>query len=342
MSRDPSPSDVRTGVWFFPNQPSRDLIAAIEHAERAGIDEVWIGDEGPAREPMAILAAAAMTTTSIRLGIGITNPYVRHPAAAVASMATIAELAPGRVVLGVGAGGAMSLAPFELEAEHPVDAVARFLQIARAAARGEATDGYAPSDIAVAAMTPPVPVFVGARGPRLNELASAHADGAFVAGMAPFRYAEVIGWARSVRPIDIALYPSVAFGAAALERHRPEMIWSLLDSPTDVMTEFGLDPDAIADAASALRQGDRDPATTLIDDRLLDRLMLSGSPAGVGGRLGELVAEHRPTSIGLAIVADDLIGSIERATEAFSIMRSVPADSEPADETDRTGGSWSE
>ena len=77
----------------------------------------------------------------------------------------------------------------------------------------------------------PLPVFVGARGPRLNRLASELADGAFVSGMPPFRYPAVVDWARSERPIDIALYPSVAFTEEAVERHRPEMIWSLLDTP---------------------------------------------------------------------------------------------------------------
>jgi 5,10-methylenetetrahydromethanopterin reductase len=146
---------------------------------------------GPSRQPAT-------------LAVGITNPYVRHPAVAVASMATIAELSDGRAVLGVGAGGAMSLAPFGLAALTPVSAVERFLQIAEASREGLSVDGYTPSDIAVAAVAPRVPTFVGGRGPRLNRLASTSADGAFVAGMPPFRYDEVIGLARSARSNDIA------------------------------------------------------------------------------------------------------------------------------------------
>jgi 5,10-methylenetetrahydromethanopterin reductase len=311
----------RTGVWFFPDRPAGELVDAIVHAEAVGLDEVWIGDEGPAREPFTVLAAASMVTTRVQLALGITNPYVRHPGVAVASMATLSELSDGRAVLGVGAGGAMSLAPFEVEARHPVGAIERFLRIADAARHGRAVDGYVPSDLAVAAVAPRVPVFVGGRGPRLNRLASELADGAFVAGLPPFRYAEVIGWARSIREIDIALYPSVAFDDAARERHRPEMIWSLLDASERTRTELGVDHAQVVDAAAALRVGDATPACALIDDRLLDRLMLVGEPDAVGRRLAALVREHHPSSIGLAIIADDLHRAIDDVATAMTTMR---------------------
>jgi 5,10-methylenetetrahydromethanopterin reductase len=310
-----------TGIWFFPDRPAGELVEAIVHAERCGLDEVWLGDEGPAREPFAVLAAAATRTRRIRLALGVTNPYVRHPGVAVAAAATIAELAGGRVTLGVGAGGAMSLGPFGLDVDSPIGSVRDFVAIARASRSGRAVDGYLPSDLAVAPVAPEVPIFLGARGPRLNRLASEVADGAFVAGMPPFRFAEVAEWARSVRPIDIAVYPSVALDDAARERHRPEMIWSLLDTPPEVADRLGIDHGQVAAAATALREGDRRPAAELIDDDLLDELMLVGDPSVVGRRLADLVNEHRPASIGVAVVSDDLLPTIEAAAEAFQAMR---------------------
>ncbi|MEM8906190.1 MAG: LLM class flavin-dependent oxidoreductase [Actinomycetota bacterium] len=193
--------------------------------------------------------------------------------------------------------------------------------MARAARDGRAVPGHVPSDLAVAPVAPAVPVFIGARGPRLNRLASEIADGVFVAGMPPFRYDEVVGWARSARPVDVALYPSVALDEAGRERHRPEMIWSLLDAPPALAQRFGLEAEAVADAAAAMRTGDRRPATALIGDDLLDELMLVGPPDVVGRRLAGLVREHGPTSIGLALIADDLPATIELAAEAFEVMR---------------------
>ena len=61
---------MRTGVWFFPDRPADELVRAIVHAESVALDEVWLGDEGPAREPFAVLAAAATRTADISLGVG--------------------------------------------------------------------------------------------------------------------------------------------------------------------------------------------------------------------------------------------------------------------------------
>ena len=310
------------GVWVFPDAPAPELVDLARHVEDLGLDELWVGDEGPARDPFTVLAAAAVITDRIRLATGITNPYLRHPGVTAASMLTIHELSGGRAVLGVGAGGQMSLSPFGLKAPQPLERVREFVDVARAVATGTPAAGYSPPDVAVteAAAGAPLPLFVGARGPRLNRLASRRADGAFVSGMPPFRYPDVIAWARSERPIDIALYPSVAFTEEAVERHRPEMIWSLIDTPPEVRDELGLDLEAVKAAAEAIRNGDPEPARTLVDDTLLERVMLTGEPSVVGRRLAELVREHRPASIGLALVQDDLQEGVGHAAEAFAAM----------------------
>jgi 5,10-methylenetetrahydromethanopterin reductase len=312
----------RTGVWVFPNQPASELVDVIVEAEALGIDEFWLGDEGPAREPITILGAAATRTGRIRLATGITNPYVRHPVITTSSMLTIHELSGGRAILGVGAGGHMSLAPLGLTADKPLGAVADFITTARAVCEGEAAHGYEPPDYAItsALAGAPMPLYVGARGERLNRLASEVADGAFVAGMPPFRYDDVIGWARSLRPIEIALCPSVAFTEDDIERHRPEMIWSLHDTPAAVRAELGLDIDEVRAAAEALRAGDTGPAIRILDDELLEKVMLLGRPEVVGARLAELVVRHRPDSIGLALILDDLAEGVRSSAAAFAAM----------------------
>lgn len=311
------------GVWLFPEAPAGELVDLAVTAERSGFDEFWVGDEGPARDPFAVLAAASMATERIRLATGITNPYVRHPGVAAASMLTVHELSGGRAVLGVGAGGQMSLAPFGISPERPRERVAEFLDVARAVASGRSAAGYTRPDVAVdeAAVGVPMPLFVGARGERLNRLASSRADGAFIAGLPPFRYEEVIGWARSAHPIAIALYPSVAFTDEAVERHRPEMIWALLDTPDDVRAELSLDVERVAAAARALREGDQAPARAVVGDDVLERVMLVGDPGQVGRSLADLVRVHRPDSVGLAILQDDPGQGLADAATAFEVMR---------------------
>lgn len=185
------------------------MVNAIEEADAAGVDEVWIADEGVTREPLVVLSAAAVKTTHIRLGIGITTPAIRHPGAIGASMATLDELSGGRAMLGFGVGGHLTLGPFGLSIDKPVRLIRDAIRITRGVMRGESVEGYEKPDHAM----PPrdVPIFIASRGEQINTLASKSADGVFLSGVPVDDLERVLGWARSVRPIHAALYPSVRF-----------------------------------------------------------------------------------------------------------------------------------
>ncbi|MEO1060819.1 MAG: LLM class flavin-dependent oxidoreductase [Actinomycetota bacterium] len=317
-----SPATPPCGIWAFPAAPAPQLVEAIVHAERVGLDEVWLGDEGPAREPFGVLAAAAVRTERIRLAVGITNPYVRNPALACTSAQTIGELSGGRCTLGLGAGGDLSLGPLHQErTQRPMAAIRSMIGIARAVERGEAIDGFTPGQHAISGQG--VPIFVGAKGERLNRLASELADGAFVAGPPPFAYDELLGWVRSVRPIDVALVPSVAWDVDDIEATRAQMIVGIRNAPADVRRRLGVDDAEVDRAAVALAEGDAEPARRLVTDEVAAELVLLGEPEVVGRRLAELVERHRPASIGLALLHGELTESIDRAAAAFDAMRSA-------------------
>lgn len=321
----PTSTDValRTGVWTFPDGDARTLVELGEQIEAIGFDEWWLGDEGPAREPFSVLSAAAMRTSRIRLGVGISNPYTRHPGLTATTAYTLHELSEGRAILGVGAGGDLTLGPFELRAPKPVEAVERFVRIARAVGSGTATEGYLPAEGAVGNRAGGIalPVYVGARGERLNRLASRVADGAFVAGIAPLFYEEVLGWVRSERAIEVALYPSVAFTEQEIEKLRPQMIWALTNSPDAVRRRLDLDDAALERAVRDLRAGDDRSARRFVSDRLLHEVLVVGSPAEVGARLAALVRAYHPTSIGLALPTADVRNATVQAAAAIASMR---------------------
>ena len=70
------------------------------------------------------LLAIAERTSTIKIGPGITNPYVRHPGATAAAIASIDELSDGRAFIGVGAGGGLALGPLAVERTRPLHVVA--------------------------------------------------------------------------------------------------------------------------------------------------------------------------------------------------------------------------
>ena len=212
---EPSGTPLRRGVWLFPVDPVDDLVAAVVRADAAGLDEVWIADEGVSREPMIVLAAAARETARIRLGVGITSPALRHPGALAASISTLDELSGGRAMLGLGVGGELSLDPFGLTVERRVGMLRDAVRTVHDVLRGSASERYRPP----AHASPPrdVPVFVGSRGEQTLRLASREADGAFFSGLPDELLDDAFAWAWSQRRIDVALYQSVRFRPGAVE-----------------------------------------------------------------------------------------------------------------------------
>jgi len=317
------PGIVRTGLWVFPDRPGQELVQLAIAAEAGGLDEFWIGDEGPAREPFSVLAAASGATSTIRLCIGVTNPYTRAHGLTASTAMTLHELSEGRFTLGIGAGGQLSLGPFSLTADAPLNAVEGLIDTVKAARAGIDGPGYSAQEHAVigrAGEHEPA-IYIGARGPRLNALASRTCDGVFIAGMPPFRFADAIAAARSVRDVAVALYPGVAFDDEALERQRPQMIWGLLDAPDVVRTRLRLDQSAVERAAADLVDGDESAARHLITDDLARSLVLVGEPEVVAGELAALVRQHRPTSVGLALIEHLGRPDVDRCAKTMELLR---------------------
>lgn len=217
------------GIWLYPDAPAHDLVTAIQSADQALVDEVWIADEAVSREPIVLLSAAAFATSHTKLAVGITTPLLRHAGAIGSSMATLDELSGGRAVLGLGVGGHLSLEPFDIRADRPVAVVRDAIRTARSVMQSEPSAYYSPPSHAAPGRS--VPIFVGARGEQLLRLASREADGVFLSGFRHADLAQAVAWSRSVRPIHVALYASVRFRSEVAD---PEGV--LFGSPEEIAT----------------------------------------------------------------------------------------------------------
>jgi alkanesulfonate monooxygenase SsuD/methylene tetrahydromethanopterin reductase-like flavin-dependent oxidoreductase (luciferase family) len=234
-------------------------------------------------------------------------------------MMTVHELSQGRAVLGLGVGGSLALDPLGITPIHPLATMRRALRTIRAVKRRELAATYSPPAAAMSA--PDMPIYIGSRGPRINRLASAEADGAFVAGLPVSQLPEVVGWARSVRDIPIALYVSVAFAPEEVERARPQMVWALINSSDATIALTGHPRSAYRAATDALQAGDLEPARRLMTDDVLDHVLIWGEPREIGARLARLVREQRPASIGLSLLQSDVPKALEACAAAFAAMR---------------------
>ena len=94
------------GSWER-GDPTRAVAKTIEtarEAETAGIDALWASEDPDGWDAFAVLGALARETERVRLGTGVTNPFLRHPNLLAASVTTLDRLSNGRAFLGLGRG----------------------------------------------------------------------------------------------------------------------------------------------------------------------------------------------------------------------------------------------
>jgi 5,10-methylenetetrahydromethanopterin reductase len=87
-----------------PGAAAAKTLETIRVADAAGLDSVWLSEDPDGWDAFAVLSAAARMTERIRLGTGVTNPYLRHPNLLAMSVATLDQLSDGRAFLGLGRG----------------------------------------------------------------------------------------------------------------------------------------------------------------------------------------------------------------------------------------------
>jgi 5,10-methylenetetrahydromethanopterin reductase len=165
--------------------PWRSLLEVASEAEELGFEVLWFTDQRFWRDSPTMLGALGAATKRIGLAPGVSDPFSRHPASVAVAAATLNEIAPGRSIIGLGAGGG-GLAAIGVEPHSPV----RTLELAVAAIR-DVVAGHAVSVEAPGfkmanyqlkfKVDRPIPIAIVAHGPRMYELAGRVADIAFVA-----------------------------------------------------------------------------------------------------------------------------------------------------------------
>jgi 5,10-methylenetetrahydromethanopterin reductase len=175
---------VKFDLGIINNQPVATVVRQAQLAEALGYDTVWITDSHlVCRELWVTLAACALGTQTIKLGPGVTVPHTRHWSVAASAIATLEEMAPGRVVLGIGTGGSsaetMGLSVQRAARIATLEAMTTSIRalLAGGAAR---LDSGVESRLAWLEQARTIPLFVAGSGPRMLEAAGRLGDGAIM------------------------------------------------------------------------------------------------------------------------------------------------------------------
>ena len=158
---------------------------------RTGYESVWFAENAFNRGVLPAASACAAATSRVGIGIGVLNPYNRHPTLIAMEIGALDELAQGRARLGIGSGIASATERMGLSTERPLAAVRDAITIVRAMLAGEEVtySGRAFSahkvKLEYRAPRPDMPLLMAARGEQALALCGKIADGLMISNMCP-------------------------------------------------------------------------------------------------------------------------------------------------------------
>ena len=93
----------RLGFCFLDRPSVAKQIELVRKIEDLGYESAWVTETRLARDAFSVLGAFAAVTKRVKLATGIVNTWTRGPALMAMTLATLDEMAPGRIICGLGA-----------------------------------------------------------------------------------------------------------------------------------------------------------------------------------------------------------------------------------------------
>ena len=173
---------MKFGVMVQPDISLTRTAQLAKIIEDFGFDAVWSAERADQRDFTPAMTVIAQNTKRVKVGLGCTNPYLRHPAKTALALATINEYSNGRVVLGLGAGSLEALHLYGHDWIKPVKTCREAIKVMKAVLsrkevnyKGETVSlkklriGFDPKGS--------FPIYLGCRRPMMLRMAAQTADG---------------------------------------------------------------------------------------------------------------------------------------------------------------------
>ncbi len=330
-------SEGRVALYMQDKHPIRDGMAYARYAEERGFEAVWQAESRLVREATVPMAAYAAVTERIKVGSGVVNNWTRNVGLLAATFSTLDDLAPGRVILGIGAWWDPLASKVGIERRRPlramreaVEVTRRLLAMERVTFHGDfvnVTD--VEIDIVHGDRSPKnVPIYIGATGMKMMELAGEIGDGVVLNYMVSPAYSRAAlealatGAARSGRSVEDLDRPQLVVCSldedrdVALDRAR-ELLTQYLGQQPHIMKASGVDPSLIEEIGKVLTwpAGPEEIRTAmrLVPDEAVQTISASGTPDECRAKVREYVEAGCTCPI-LYPLGDD----VEAMIEAFA------------------------
>jgi 5,10-methylenetetrahydromethanopterin reductase len=293
---------ARVALYLQDSHDLRDGLDYAKYAEQRGFEAVWQAESRLVRDAIVPMAAYAAVTEKIKVGSGVINNWTRNIGLLAATYLTLDDLAPGRVICGIGAWWDPLAKNVGIDRKKPLTAMKetvlimrRLLNLERVTFHGEFinVDGIE-LDVVHGRREPRnVPIMIGATGDQMMELTGEIADGAVLNYCVPPEYND--------RALELLHNGAKKAGRNFDEIDRPQLIVCSVDHDHDVAIETtkmllcqylaqqphiakasGVSQDVVKEIQSILgwpaTKEQINKAKHLVPDELVNRITASGTP----------------------------------------------------------------
>jgi len=301
----------RVALYLQDAHDLRQGLDFVRYAEQRGFEAVWQAESRLVRDAIVPMAAYAAVTERIKIGSGVINNWTRNIGLLAATFLTLDDLAPNRIICGIGAWWDPLAKNVGIERRKPlvamretVTVLRRLLNMERVTFHGEFihVEGIE-LDVVHGRREPRnVPIMIGATGDQMMELAGEIADGVVLNYCVPpeynYRAMELLdkGAKKAGRRVDDLDRPQLIVCSVdpdhdkAIDTTR-ELLCQYLAQQPHIAKASGVSPDVVAEIQSILgwpaTHEQIQKAKHLVPEDLIYRITASGTPEEAKAKVKE-------------------------------------------------------
>ncbi|MEX2161463.1 MAG: LLM class flavin-dependent oxidoreductase [Anaerolineales bacterium] len=303
----------RVALYLQDAHDLRDGLDYVRYAEQRGFEAVWQAESRLVRDAIVPMAAYAAVTERIKIGSGVINNWTRNIGLLAATFLTLDDLAPGRIICGLGAWWDPLAHNVGIERRKPllamretIDVLRRLLNMERVTFHGEFHNVEGIELDVVHGRREPrdVKLMIGATGGKMMELAGEIADGAVLNYCVPPEYNDEAlqqleaGAKKAGRKLDDIDRPQLIVCSVDHDREKA------IDTTRGLLTQYlaqqphiakasGVSEDVVKSIQAILgwpaTHEQIDKAKHLVPEDLIHRITASGTPDEARAKVAEYV-----------------------------------------------------
>ena len=302
---------ARVAIYLQDKHEIREGMEYAQYAEQRGFEAIWQAESRLVRDAIVPMAAFAAVTSRIRVGSGVLNNWTRNIGLLAATFLTLDDLAPNRIICGIGAWWDPLAKNVGIDRKKPlkamretIEVMKRLLNMERVTFHGEFhhVDGIE-LDVVHGRREPRnVPIYIGATQMGMMELAGEIADGVVLNYCVPPEYNHQalqhleIGANKAGRNLEDIDRPQLIVCSVDYDHHRAvqaakELITQYLAQQPHIAEASGTPPETVKKVQTILgwpaTKEQIHQAMQYVPDELIERITACGTPDEVYSKVEE-------------------------------------------------------